>query len=149
MAFLEPVEPPSDKSSSKEAKLSIGSIGKSFAAKHPSDVIGNCGPIQTRIFIIVTLAYLVGRLNNSSSICVIWLFRFFVGLSAYGRFLACYVLLSEWAGPSFRAHIIALYKYGWLAGALALPFLFQAMPDFRILQSGVSSFEIIILVPLC
>lgn len=58
----------SNKDDMELAPADTGFINKvsTFVAKHPSDVIGNWGPVQRRIFIFATLTYLCGPLNNSS-----------------------------------------------------------------------------------
>lgn len=77
------------------------------------------------------------------TIHVYWFFRFFQGMAAYGRFLASYVLITEWIGPKFRAPAASAYEYGWHTGALILPAIFYALPDFRLIQSGVSAVQIL------
>ncbi|RWS24126.1 organic cation transporter protein-like protein [Leptotrombidium deliense] len=82
----------------------------------------------------------------SLSIEMFMISRFFLGLTAYGRYLTGYLLIMECVGCSYRAAISVVIEAGWVVGYLLLPGLAYALRNFRYMQITVSSLELISLI---
>lgn len=122
----------------------IGYLVSGVSLGYLSDVRGR----KTAAVIAILIEILAGFGQVlSPSIYFFWFSRFLLGFSAYGRFMASYVLLSEWIGPEARAQAIAMFEYGWMTGQLILPMVFYAIPDYKMFQTVVSSYEILMFIP--
>ena len=83
----------------------------------------------------------------SPSIQWFWFTRFLLGVASYGRFLCGYVLMTEWIGPRVRARAVCAHQYGGMLGSFLLPLSFYLIPDYKVVQSLVSSLELLSFLP--
>ena len=72
--------------------------------------------------------------------------RFLSGFAGNGRYLTGYVLVNEWMGPKARSRSAIVYVFGSNIGCILLPLAFYFYSDFRVIQSAVSIFEMLMLV---
>jgi OCT family organic cation transporter-like MFS transporter 4/5 len=71
--------------------------------------------------------------------------RLFFGAASYGRFLNGYVLIMEWVGPKLRGDTAVYQEFGYSVGYILLPIVFQRIADYRIIQTSVAFFELMML----
>ena len=97
--------------------------------------------------IAMVIEIIAGFIQAFTSSSTLWLInRIFLGASIYGRFLNFYVLIIEWVGPKVRAPAGILHEMGYSTGYVLLPIIFYFIPDYRIIQTSLTSTQVLALL---
>ena len=105
-----------------------------------SDTWGRIFSLKIAMIIEIIAGFIQAFTGNST----VWLInKIFLGACIYGRFMNFYVLIIEWVGPKVRAPVGILHEMGYSIGYLLLPVIFYFLPDYRIIQTGLTSFQVL------
>jgi MFS family permease len=121
----------------------IGYAVSGLALGYLSDRRGRLFAAKTAIILEIIAGF---SQAFAPSIYLFWVARFFIGIAAYGRFLSCYVMLTEWIGPKMRANAIVISDFGWNIGSAWLVAFYYLVPDYKIVQATGNLAEILVFI---